>query len=136
MLVLITEGFQLPVMAGVLVELSGNSGAALLWHSGPICAKVGTISEATVIVMVVVEAHCPSAGVNVYIVVPVVLVLITAGFQVPVTAGVLVELSGSTGAALFWHSGPICAKVGTISEATVIVMVVVEAHCPASGVNV
>ena len=49
---------------------------------------------------VVVVAHCPAAGVNVYTVVPAVEVL-TAAFQVPVIAGVLVELVGNTGATPF-----------------------------------
>ncbi len=65
MLVLITEGFQVPVMAGVLVELSGSKGAVLFWHREVIGTKVGAISGVMLITMVAVEAHCPSAGVNV-----------------------------------------------------------------------
>jgi len=60
-----------------------------------------------VIAMVAVVPHCPASGVKVYVVVPAVDVLTVAGFQVPVIAGVLVELNGSTGAVLFWHNGPI-----------------------------
>jgi hypothetical protein len=48
---------------------------------------------------VVVLAHCPTVGVKVYTVVPAAAVL-TAGAHVPVIAGKLVELRGSTGAAL------------------------------------
>jgi hypothetical protein len=45
-------------------------------------------------------AHCPAVGVNVYTVVPGVEVLIAA-FQVPVIAGLLVELVGNIGATEF-----------------------------------
>ena len=68
--------------------------------------------------------------------VPVTAVLIVAGLQVPVIAGILVELVGSTGAALFWHSGPIPAKAGVRLLVIVISIVTAVAHCPASGVNV
>ena len=46
--------------------------------------------------------------------VPTVAVLIVAGDQVPVIAGVLVELAGNAGAVLFWHSEPIAVNVGLI----------------------
>jgi hypothetical protein len=49
---------------------------------------------------VAVVAHCPAVGVNVYTVVPGVEVLIAA-FQVPVIAGLLVELVGNVGATEF-----------------------------------
>ena len=60
--------------------------------------------------------------------VPVTAVLIVAGDQVPVIAGILVELAGSTGAALFWHSGPIGAKVGVMLLVVVISIVTTVAH--------
>ena len=53
-------------------------------------------------------------------------VLTVAGFQVPLMP--LAEVDGNAGAVLFWHSGPICAKLGVIFELTVIVKVVVVAH--------
>ena len=62
--------------------------------------------------------------------------LIVAGFHVPVMGGMLVEPGGSAGAVLFMHSGPICANVGVICRSIVISIVVMPAHCPASGVNV
>jgi hypothetical protein len=55
-------------------------------------------------------------------------VLIVAGFQVPVIAGVLVELFGSEGGVEFRQSGPICANVGTIAVVTTIFIVTVVAH--------
>ena len=67
-------------------------------------------------------------------VVPVVDVLIVAGFHVPVI--LLVDVAGSAGATLFWQSGPTCVNVGVTFGVTVIVSVVVVAHCPAAGVNV
>ena len=85
--------------------------------------------------MVAVVAHCPAVGVNVYIIVPAAAVLMAA-FQVPVIAGMLVELVGKTGGAAFWHKGPIAANVGTICAVTVMLMVAVVAHCPAVGVKV
>ena len=67
--------------------------------------------------------------------VPVTAVLIVAGLQVPVIAGVLVDAEGNTGAALFWHSGPIAAKAGVRLLVIVISIVTAVEHCPASGVN-
>ena len=67
-----------------------------------------------VILIVVVAAHCPAFGVNVYKTVPATAVLITAGTQVPVIAGRFVEAAGNTGATEFWHNGPIATNVGTI----------------------
>ena len=66
--------------------------------------------------------------------VPTVEVFIVTGFHVPTNP--LVEVAGSAGAVLFWQSGPICVKVGVTAGLTVIVIVVVVAHCPAVGVNV
>jgi len=83
---------------------------------------------------VAVVAHWPAAGVNVYVVVPAVDVLMVAGLQVPVI--LLLEVPGNNGAVLFWHSGPICVKLGVTFGLTVMVNVVVVAHRPAVGVNV
>jgi hypothetical protein len=44
-------------MAGVLVELNGNDGAALFWQRGPIAVKVGAIEAVTTISIVVPAAH-------------------------------------------------------------------------------
>ena len=43
--------------------------------------------------------HCPALGVNVYVVVPIVDVLITTGFQVPVMP--LFDVVGNAGATEF-----------------------------------
>jgi hypothetical protein len=63
--------------------------------------------------MVVVVAHTPAAGVKVYTVVPAVVVLMAA-FQVPVMGGISLELNGSSGGTEFWHKGPMAVKIGTI----------------------
>jgi hypothetical protein len=63
-------------------------------------------------VSVAVVAHWPADGVNVYVVVPAVAVLIVAGLHVPVIP--FVEVVGSVGAVEFWHSGPIAVNVGVI----------------------
>ena len=60
--------------------------------------------------------------------VPVTAVLIVAGLQVPVIAGVLVDVEGKTRAALFWHSGPIRAKFGVRLFVVVISIVTTVAH--------
>jgi hypothetical protein len=61
--VLMTAGLHVPVMP--LVDVAGNAGAVLFWHSGPICVNVGVICVAITISIVAVMAHCPAAGVKV-----------------------------------------------------------------------
>jgi hypothetical protein len=130
--VFITEGFHVPAIA--LVEFTGNGGATEFWHNGPIAVNTGVSGSVINISIVVATAHWPAFGVNVYVVVPVVLVLIVAGFQVPEIP--FVEFKGSEGAAAFWHKGPIAEKAGVDCPLIVTSNVVVEAHCPAFGVNV
>jgi hypothetical protein len=60
--------------------------------------NVGVASAVTTISIVVVVAH-GSLGVNVYVVVPTVVVLMAAGFHVP--ANPLLDVAGSVGAVLF-----------------------------------
>ena len=64
-------------------------------------------------VNVVVAAHCPASGVNVYVVVA---VLLIAGVQVPLIAGVLVEDVGSAAIFAPEQNGPTAANVGGIAE--------------------
>jgi hypothetical protein len=68
--------------------------------------------------------------------VPIVAVLMVAGFHVPVIAGIFIELAGSAGAVEFWHNGPIAVNVGVMFGLTVIVNVFDVAHCPVFGVKV
>jgi len=53
-------------------------------------------------------------------------VFIVAGTHVPVIP--FVEVVGRTGEILFWHRGPITAKVGVTAAFVVIVSVAVVAH--------
>ena len=53
-------------------------------------------------------------------------VLIAAGDQVPVMP--FAEVNGKTGAVLFWHSGPIRAKVGVMLVVIVTSIVIPTAH--------
>ena len=61
--------------------------------------NVGTVCASTTMLSVVVVAHCPLAGVNVYTVVPTLAVLIVAGLHVPVIP--LLDVVGNAGAPEF-----------------------------------
>ncbi len=76
--VLFGAGDHVPVM--LLLEVVGRVNEVPL-HTGPTCVNVGVVCGVTVTVSVAVVAHCPAAGVKVYVVV---LVLSTAGDHVPV----------------------------------------------------
>ena len=54
--------------------------------------------------IVVALPHWPALGVNVYVVVPMLVVLMVAGLHVPVMP--LFDVVGKAGAAAFWQSGP------------------------------
>ena len=82
-------------------------------------------------VSVAVVAHCPAAGVKVYVVVA---VLFSAGNQVPVMP--LVDVVGKVANAAPEHIGATAAKTGVTFGFTVMVSVAVVAHCPAVGVKV
>lgn len=130
--VLMVAGLHVPLIP--LVDVAGSEGAVLFWQSGPICVNAGVICEVITTSIVVVMPHCPVFGVNVYVVVPIVDVLIVAGLHVPLIP--FNEVEGNVGAVLFWQSGPICVNVGVICVEITMLMVVVAAHCPAAGVNV
>ena len=100
-------GDQVPVIGVLFVDDVGNAdGTVAPTHSGPTCAKVGTILSVMVTLMVATSAHWPAAGVKVYRVVPAVAVL-KAGDQVPVIGVALVEDVGSAeGVVAPTQSGP------------------------------
>ena len=100
-------------------------------HIGPTAVNVGVTFGFTVIVRVVVVAHCPAVGVNVYVVV---VVLSKAGDQVPVMP--LLEVVSSGDRVAPEQIGATAVNVGVTFGLTVIVNVAVVAHCPAVGVNV
>ena len=117
-----------------LFDTAGSAGAPEFWHNGPICVNAGVSSVVMVISIVATAAHCPAAAVNVYVVVPMADVLITAGLHVPVMP--LLDVVGNAGAVLFWHNGPICVNVGITCAFTIMLKEAGVAHCPAAGVNV
>ena len=77
----------------------------------------------TVIVNVVVVAHCPAVGVNVYVVVA---VLSSAGDQVPVI--LLLDVVGNADNVAPEQIGATAVNVGVMFGLTVMVRVVVVAH--------
>jgi hypothetical protein len=94
--IVFTAGDQAPVMPSF--EVVGKTGATASLQTSAKAGKVGVGGVVTVRVFVVVNAHCPAEGVNVYVVVPITAVE-TAGDQVPVIPSF--EVVGSTGAAVF-----------------------------------
>ena len=94
---LIVAGLQVPVI--LLFEVNGNSGAVVLLQSGPICVNVAFTFPVTTMSIFDVVAHCPAAGVNVYVTVPGAAVLMVAGFQVPVIP--FDDVVGNAGAVWF-----------------------------------
>ena len=97
--------------------------------------KVGTTLSTIVMFRETGPAHWPAPGVNVYRVVPIADVLITAGLHVPVIPSL--EVVGSAGAVVFRHIE--FATVGKVGATAVTMAIFIEtgpAHCPAVGVNV
>lgn len=77
---LLMAGVQVPVTP--LFDVVGNVKEPPV-NIGATCVNAGVILLFTVTVMLYVVAHWPADGVNVYVVV---LVLLMAGVQIPVTA--------------------------------------------------
>jgi hypothetical protein len=128
---LTTAGAHVPVIT--FSDVNGNTGATAPEQIGATAAKVGVTLGVTVTVIVVVAAHWPAVGVKVYV--PLVVLLTTAGDQVPVMP--LVDVIGNTGATEPSQIGAITAKVGVTLGVIVISNVVVAvAHWPTAGVNV
>jgi hypothetical protein len=117
------------------VDVNGNVGAIDPEQIVAIVAKVGVTFGVTVMSSVVAAvAHCPAAGVNVYVVVPVADVLMAAGLHIPVMP--LLDVAGNAGAAAFTQRGPMAVNTGVICTSIVIFNVAVVAHWPAVGVKV
>jgi hypothetical protein len=92
---------------------------------------VGLSIGFTVIVSVVVVAHCPAVGVKVYVVVA---VLLSAGLHTPVIP--LFDVVGSADKLAPLHIAATGVNVGVMFGLTVMLSVVLVAHCPAVGVKV
>jgi hypothetical protein len=128
--VLFNAGLQLPLMP--LVDVVGKPAKVPPEQIAATGVKVGAMFGLTVIVNVVVVAHCPASGVNVYVAVAV--LLTETGAHVPVMP--LVDVIGNTGVTEPSHIAATGLKVGVMPGFTVTVIVVVAAHWPASGVKV
>ena len=115
-----------------LIDVVGNTGAAVPEQIGAMAAKAGVMFGVTVISIVVGVAHWPPSGVKVYV--PLVVLLTVAGDQVPVIP--LSDVTGNGGAVEPEQIGAMTAKVGVTFGVTVISIVVDVAHWPASGVKV
>jgi hypothetical protein len=128
--VLIVAGLHVPVKP--LLDTFGKLGAVLFWQSGSTCVNVG-VTWPLITISIVATLAQGSDGVNVYVLVPIAVVLIVAGLHAP--ANPLPDIVGSAGAVLFWQRGPICVNVGVTCAVTTISIVVVAAH-GSLGVNV
>jgi len=119
--VLSNVGAQVPVMP--LLDVVGKAVNVAPEQIGATALKVGVILGLTVMVNVVVVAHCPAVGVNVYVVVA---KLSKAGAQVPVIP--LLEVVGNGANTAPEHIGATAANVGVTFGLTVMINVVVVAH--------
>jgi hypothetical protein len=106
-----------------LLEVVGKGANGAPLHIGATGAKVGTTLGFTVKTKVVVVAHCPAAGVKVYVVVA---LLFKAGDHNPEYP--LIEVLGSGASVPPTQIGVTAANVGVIFGFMVIVNVVVTAH--------
>src|SRR5690606_4213785 len=88
-----------------------------------VCTPVPIVTS-----IVVSTAHCPSSGVNVNADVPTVVVMIAAGFHLPVMP--LFDVNGNSGAVAFRQSCPIASKTGTIASDMVSISVMLSSHSP------
>ena len=106
-----------------MFEVVGKADKVAPEQIGATAVNVGVTFGLTVIVNVVVVAHCPAVGVKVYVVVA---VLSNAGDHEPVMP--LVEVVGSAVSVAPEQIGATALNVGVTFGLTVIVNVVVVAH--------
>jgi hypothetical protein len=127
--VLLSAGDHDPVKE--LFEVVGKAASVPPEQIGATAVKVGVTIGLTVTDSVVVTAHCPTAGVKVYVVVD---VLLRVEFQVPTIP--FKEVDGKGGGISPKQIGATEVKVGVTIGLTITDSVVVTAHCPAVGVKV
>ena len=97
--------------------------------------KVGDVVAAVIITSIVtIEAHCPAFGVNVYVIIPAVAVLIEEGLQVPVIP--FSDVVGSVPGTSPTQYGPHWVKVGVTEETVTGVLAVSEQPLVAVAVTV
>ena len=126
--VLLRAGDHVPVMPSL--EVRGSAFNVAPSQIGATALNVGVTLGLTVIVKVVVVAHCPAVGVKVYVVVA---VLLIAGDHVPAMPSF--EVDGSVMVDPL-HTGPTASNVGVIAALTVTLIVAVVAQVDDVGVNV
>ena len=129
MAVLFKAGAQVPMIP--LFEVVGSDVNAAPEQIGATAVNAGVKFGFTVMVKVVMVAHCPAVGVKVYVVVE---VLFSAGAQVPVIP--LLEVVGSGVNVAPEHIGVTPLNTEEMLGLTTIVNVVGTAHCPVAGVKV
>ena len=95
--VLFNAGLQTPVIP--LRDIVGNAVSVAPEQIGATALNNGVICVVIIIPIVVEAVQPPPDGVNVYVVIPTVAVLIVAGLHVPLTP--LVEVTGNAGAVEF-----------------------------------
>ena len=123
MAVLFNAGDQAPVIVLALVDDKGNACRVAPVHIGATAGNAGATFWFTVIINVVVVAHWPAVGVNVYVVVA---VLFNAGVQVPVMP--LSDVVGRGASVVPEHIGATAVNVGVTLGLMVTVNVVAIAH--------
>jgi hypothetical protein len=131
---LTAEGLQLP--ATPLSDVAGKDGTEPPEHIVRFVPKlnVGFAFGLTVTLNVVVVAHCPAAGVNVYTADDVLLTV--EGLQLPEIPSLeFVASEGTVAPAQIVRDVP-KLNVGVTLGFTVTAKVAFSAHCPAVGVNV
>ena len=106
-----------------MFEVVGNAANVAPEQIELTCVNVGVVFGVTEIVMVAVVAHNPEVGVNVYVVV---VVLLTAGDQVPVIP--LFEVVGNADKVAPEQIELTCVNVGVAFGVTVIVIFAIVAH--------
>ena len=112
-------------------DVVGNADNVPPEQIGAIALNVGVTLLLTVTVNEAVVAHCPTVGVNVYVVVA---VLFSAGDHAPVIP--LSDVVGNADNVPPEQIGATTLNVGVTLLLTVIVNEAVIAHWPAVGVNV
>jgi hypothetical protein len=126
---LTVAGLHVPVIP--LVDVVGKTGAVVPLHIGAIAAKVGVTTGLTVTDKVVALAQSPTAGVNVYV--PLAVLLTVAGLQVPVIP--LFEVVGKTGAIAPLQIAGIAVNVGVTIGFTITDKLAVAIQLPELAVK-
>jgi hypothetical protein len=130
--VLMLAGLHVPAIPSF--DTSGNDGGAEFWQSGPIVLNVGVRLATIVMFKETGVEQRPAVGVNVYVTVPRIVVLMLTGLHVPVIPSF--EVNGNAGGIEFWQSGPMAANVGMTVPTIVIFKETGVEQLPAVGVNI